>query len=121
MIRTQPLNGKRKVEVAFVLPEAPEGPLSVVGDFNDWDPTVTPMTPAGQGCEATVTVDAGRRYAFRYLAADGRWFNDDGAHTYEPGPFGGENCVIDLTDAIDLTGAAAAPAARKPRARKAKA
>lgn len=116
MIRTQPVSDKSKVEVAFVLPQAPDGPLSVVGDFNDWDPTVTPMTPGGEGFQATVTVDAGRRYAFRYLGADGRWFNDDAAHTYEPGPFGSDNCVIDVTEAPT-----AAPAPKKPRARKARA
>lgn len=119
MIRTQPVKGNSKVEVAFVLPQAPDGPLSVVGDFNDWDPMVTPMTPGGEGRQATVTVDAGRRYAFRYLGADGRWFNDDAAHTYEQGPFGSENCVIDVTDMVAVAPAAAAP--RKARARKASA
>ena len=28
-------------------------------------------------------LDAGRRYAFRYLADGGRWFNDDAAHDYQ--------------------------------------
>ena len=121
MIRTQPLKGNSKVEVAFVLPQAPDGPLSVVGDFNDWDPMVTPMTPGGEGRQATVTVDAGRRYAFRYLGADGRWFNDDAAHTYEAGPFGSENCVVDVTDLVDVAVAPAAAVPRKPRARKASA
>lgn len=130
MIRTQPLTGNSKVEVAFVLREASAVPLSVVGDFNDWDPMVTPMTPGGEGLEAKVTVDAGRRYAFRYLGVDGNWFNDDAAHTYEPGPFGSDNCVVDVTDAIGLietavaspapapADAATAPAPKKPRARK---
>lgn len=117
MIRTQTLSGNRKVEVAFVLPKAPAGPMSVVGDFNGWDPMVTPMTPGGEGLEAKVTVDAGRRYAFRYLGVDGAWFNDDAAHTYEPGPFGSDNCVVDVTEAAtDAPAAVAAP--KKPRARK---
>lgn len=121
MIRTQPIEAEGKVEVAFMLPEVQDGQLCVVGDFNDWDPTVTPMTPCGAGYEATVTVDAGRRYAFRYLRADGAWFNDEAAHTYEPGPFGSDNSVIDVTDIIDLRATAPATAAKKPRARKAKA
>ena len=121
MIRTQPVKGNSRVEVAFVLPQAPDGPLSVVGDFNDWDPMVTPMTPGGEGRQATVTVDAGRRYAFRYLGADGRWFNDDAAHTYEPGPFGGHNCVVDVTHVDGTDASPAAPAPKKPRVRKARA
>lgn len=109
MIRTQPLRAKGKVELAFVLPEPPPGTVFVVGDFNDWDTTRTPMTPGGEGYEARVTVDAGRRYAFRYLREDGAWFNDDSADTYEPGPFGEYNGVVDVP-------APPAPA-RKPRAK----
>lgn len=115
MIRTQLRPNDGKVEVAFVLPKAADGPLCVVGDFNDWDPYVTPMTPGGEGYEAKVTVDAGRRYAFRYLSGDGAWFNDEAADTYEPGPFGSDNSVVDVTEPpIPAT----APPARKPRARK---
>lgn len=124
MIRTKPLPDDTKVEVAFVLPAIPEGPLSVVGDFNDWDPYVTPMTSGHQGYEAKVTVDAGRRYAFRYLGVDGSWFNDEAAHMYEPGPYGSDNSVIDVTDVINPTTpapAAPAPAPKKPRVRKARA
>lgn len=118
MIRTQPLHDDGKVEVAFVLPQTPDGTLCVVGDFNDWDPTVTPMAPGGEGYEAKVTVDAGRRYAFRYLSGDGAWFNDEAAHTYEPGPFGSDNSVIDVTGP---PAPASTTATRKPRARKARA
>lgn len=118
MIRTQAVAHEGKVEVEFVLPKAPDGPLSVVGDFNNWDPHVTPMMPGAEGYEATVTVDAGRRYAFRYLGVDGVWFNDDSVGIYEPGPYGADNCVIDVTDVIDLRPPAPA---KKPRARKPKA
>lgn len=118
MIRTQTVAHEGKVEVEFVLPDAPDGPLSVVGDFNGWDPHVTPMLPGAEGYEATVTVDAGRRYAFRYLGVDGTWFNDDTVGTYEPGPYGADNCVIDVTDVIDLRPPVPAAAPRKPRARK---
>ena len=110
MIKTQPLKAKGKVEVAFVLPEPPQTTVSVVGDFNDWDPYRTPMTPGGEGYEARVTVDAGQRYAFRYLGDGGTWFNDEAAHTYEPGPFGADNGVIEVP-------ATPAPA-RKPKAKK---
>ena len=113
MIQTKPLKVDGKVEVAFVVPAGPEGVLCVVGDFNDWDPHVTPMKPSKDGLQAKVTVDTGRRYAFRYLTGEGGWFNDDAADTYEPGPFGSDNSVLDLTGA--------APAPTKPRTRKVKA
>jgi 1,4-alpha-glucan branching enzyme len=114
MIRTKPLKADGKVEVAFVIPAAPEVPLCVVGDFNDWDPHVTPMKPGKEGLQAKVTVDTGRRYAFRYLSGAGSWFNDDAADTYEPGPYGSDNSVIDLTDQPT-------PQPKPPRTRRAKA
>jgi hypothetical protein len=45
-----------------------------------------------------VRVAPGRRYAFRYLAEGGRWFNDDAADDYQPNAFGGSDSVLDLTD-----------------------
>ena len=42
---------------------------------------------------------AGRRYAFRYLADDGRCFNDQLAVDYQPNEFGGSDSVVDLTGA----------------------
>ncbi|MFJ3205700.1 hypothetical protein [Streptomyces sp. NPDC086989] len=37
---------KDRTQVTFVLPEdTPEGPVSVVGDFNHWNPLPTPFKP----------------------------------------------------------------------------
>jgi 1,4-alpha-glucan branching enzyme len=78
-------------------PELDEQQVSVVGDFNDWDPAATPMrkTP-GRPHTATVTLQRGRRYLFRYRVAAGEWYDDETADAYEPNEFGGKNCVIDL-------------------------
>ena len=41
MIKQTPVKGKDQVKVSFILPSnAVTGKVSVVGDFNDWDPTV---------------------------------------------------------------------------------
>jgi hypothetical protein len=45
-----------------------------------------------------VTVHPGRRYAFRYHASNGDWFNDETVVDFAPNELGGLNCVIDLTD-----------------------
>jgi 1,4-alpha-glucan branching enzyme len=97
MIRTRRLSKDDKIEVTFSVP-APEeaGRMSVVGDFNQWDAGATPLRKRKDSRSAKVTVDAGRRYAFRYLREDGEWLNDEEAHDYEPGPFGGVNSVVDL-------------------------
>ena len=39
MVKTTKLRRDGKVRVTFTLPQSdPSGPVSVVGDFNDWNP-----------------------------------------------------------------------------------
>ncbi|HVM10266.1 MAG TPA: isoamylase early set domain-containing protein [Acidimicrobiales bacterium] len=98
MIRCEPVKGD-KVKVTFTLPaDEPEGKVAVAGDFNDWDTSATTLRKRGDKRSASVTLDAGRRYAFRYCTADGSWFNDEEAHGYERNDFGEENAIIDLSD-----------------------
>lgn len=77
--------------------EKRETQISVVGDFNDWDPLATPMDSREFGHTATVCLEPGRRYRFRYLTEDGRWFNDEDADAYETNSYGGVDGVVDLT------------------------
>ncbi len=43
---------------------------------------------------AALTLSSGDRYAFRYVTADGDWFNDEQADDYEPNGIDGFNCVL---------------------------
>lgn len=70
--------------------------VSVVGEFNGWDPGATPMHPENGAHVATVELRPGR-YRFRYLTEDGQWFNDGAAHDYEVNDHGGLDSVADLT------------------------
>jgi 1,4-alpha-glucan branching enzyme len=55
-------------------------PVSVVGDFNGWDPLATPLRKRSNGTRsAAIEVAAGRSYRFKYLADDGSWFCDPAA------------------------------------------
>jgi 1,4-alpha-glucan branching enzyme len=69
------------VRVTFVLPTSePAGAVSVVGDFNDWDPHAHPLRKRSNGVRsAVVTIPAGATLHFRYLAEGGVWFDDDSA------------------------------------------
>ena len=102
MVRCEPMKGGKQVKVTFTVGEDGMGgqTLAVVGDFNDWDPTATPLQPQGTLRVATIKVPAGGRYAFRYLAEGGRWFNDEAAGAYQPNGFGGDDCILDLTQAL---------------------
>jgi 1,4-alpha-glucan branching enzyme len=70
-----------EVRVTFVLPATePAGAVSVVGDFNDWDPHAHPLRKRANGTRsAVVTIPAGATLHFRYLAEGGIWFDDETA------------------------------------------
>jgi 1,4-alpha-glucan branching enzyme len=71
--------------------------VHLCGDFNDWSPTATPMKRRKDGSfSATIALDAGRRYRFRYLLGDGRWENDWAADDYVANELGGEDSVIEV-------------------------
>lgn len=95
MIKHDVLKNK-KVKVTFIQPHNPDQPaVSVVGDFNGWEPNKTKLVKRNNGTRsATVTVDAGKQYRFRYYTADGEWFNDEAADGYEASEHGSENCLI---------------------------
>lgn len=87
-----------KVRATFVLPyEDGQAAVSVVGDFNDWDPAANKLMRRRNGTRSTsVVLEPGNRYRFRYFGADGVWFNDDEADAYEMGEHGSEDCVLVL-------------------------
>ena len=96
-----------KVRVIFSMPPL-EGvtAVSLLGDFNDWSATATPLVREADGSwSAVLMLDAGRRYQFRYRDDRGEWHNDSAADAYAPNEFGSDNSVLDLT-------VEAAPAAR---------
>jgi 1,4-alpha-glucan branching enzyme len=71
-------------KITFCLPaDEPAGEVSVVGDFNGWDPGAHRLTRSTYGTRAvSITLPRGRSYAFRYLAEGGQWFDEpDAEHT----------------------------------------
>jgi len=72
-------------------------PASVVGEFNEWNPGALPLKKRSNGSyTANVTLPAGQSYRFRYVSADGAWFNDEAADAYAVGNAGEEDCLIVL-------------------------
>ena len=79
MIKTTKPGRDGTVRVTFALPDdEPGGAVSVVGNFNDWDPLAHPLRRrANRTRSAAVTVPAGSTLHFRYLAEGGVWFDDE--------------------------------------------
>jgi 1,4-alpha-glucan branching enzyme len=96
VIKQTLVKGSKKVKVNFVLPkEAAAGKVSVVGDFNGWDPMVHPLRPRSNGTKSvTVTLPVSQRFAFKYLDENGRWLDDDAANEYVDNGIGGVNGII---------------------------
>ncbi|MFZ1768323.1 MAG: isoamylase early set domain-containing protein [Caldilinea sp.] len=84
--------------MTFVLPyEEGQPAVSVVGDFNHWDASATKLVKRRNGsCSASVTLDAGKIYRFRYYSADGLWSNDSDADGFEASEHDSENCLLKL-------------------------
>lgn len=98
MIRCEPVTGTDRVLATFAVGLVE--PISVVGDFNDWGPTASPLARGGDAGTASVVMDSGRRDASRYLAEDGEWSND--VLTLPPAPIGAtgvgeEGRILDLS------------------------
>jgi hypothetical protein len=68
--------------------------VAVVGDFNDWSPTATPLRQDREGVwQAQVDLPLGSRCEFRYLV-DGAWMTDYHADGFAPNRYGSNNSVI---------------------------
>ncbi len=80
-----------KCEVTFRLPKkAVPGAqeVSIVGDFNNWNITETPMKKHKNGDFAlTLELPCNREYRFRYLINASSWENDSFADKYIPGSY----------------------------------
>lgn len=72
-------------------PEARE--VFVAGSFNDWDPSATPMSEAGNGRWAKELVLSPGRYEYRFVV-DGQWIDDPRANEFIANPHGGRNAVL---------------------------
>ena len=99
-IKRHYLKSKSLCKVTFKLPkEAVKGAESVtiVGDFNKWNVTQTPMKKLKNGSfTLTLELPCNREFNFRYLVDAHRWENDWFADKYVPNDFGEDNSVVSL-------------------------
>ncbi len=93
MIKQKLRKGDRTATVTFSVEDA--RPVSVVGDFNEWDPLRTPLIRRSNGKRsAAVVVPAGSELRFRYLADDGDFYDDSDADWFEANGYGSTHGVV---------------------------
>lgn len=98
-IKKQHLKTKPVCKVTFRIPEDTGQPVNqahVVGEFNNWDPSATPMKKLKSGAfTVTMDLDTGKEYQFRYLLDGESWHNDEAADKYAPSTYhDSENSVV---------------------------
>ncbi|PKL08874.1 MAG: glycoside hydrolase [Spirochaetae bacterium HGW-Spirochaetae-7] len=99
MIKKRYAKDSSSCTVTFIIqPEQAEGISTafVAGDFNNWSHSATPMKKTANGSfEASVKLDTGREFHFRYLLDGGRWDNDWHADKYVQSHFrDADNSVV---------------------------
>ena len=100
MISKESIARKGLARVTFELPSCLwAGRVNLVGEFNNWDGLVTPMTqdPFDENWRVTVDLESGRRYRFRYLVDGQEMLNDCQADDHVENPQGLYDPVVDLT------------------------
>jgi len=72
--------------------------VAVLGDFNNWNPTVNEMTKLKNGTfKTTIDLASENQYEFRYLVDGTKWINDETADKFvAAGVANAENSVLEL-------------------------
>jgi Carbohydrate-binding module 48 (Isoamylase N-terminal domain) len=95
-----PAPAEHSVYIRFALPHPAAKSVSVVGDFNDWNPHIMPLQQTTDGFwTLTVPVKAGR-YDYLYVVDSSVWVSDPYASEHSVDGFGTENSVLDVGEAL---------------------
>jgi hypothetical protein len=73
--------------------------VALVGDFNDWDPTVTPMRASAAGVWSVQFPLAPGRHEYAFVVDGKQWVIDPAAPSAPADDFGSPNSVITIADA----------------------
>ena len=89
---------KKSCKVTFSLPEeVGASSVSIMGDFTDWEKSPMKMRLYKDGnFKASVVLEAGKRYCFRYQLDGERWENDWEADGYVRNEFGTEDSIVEV-------------------------
>jgi hypothetical protein len=93
VLKTTKVKNQDAYQLTFILgTDEAAGPVSVVGDFNGWTPGRHELKPLRNGTRSvSVRVPADKPVRFRYLAANGTWFDDPDVADRD-----GSDCLITL-------------------------
>jgi 1,4-alpha-glucan branching enzyme len=82
---------KKRVVFTYFAPDAKE--VILMGDFNNWNPTIHIMKMDDKGTWKKILFLPKGRYEYKFLV-DGRWMNDPKNNWMVENPFGTLNNII---------------------------
>ena len=84
------------IDVTFTLPaEVHAGTVALCGEFNNWSAEDIRLQRGSDGSwRATVALEPGRSYRYRYLLDGERWENAWQADCYVPNSYGSADSVV---------------------------
>ena len=83
----------------FVFNAASASRVTIVGDFNDWDPEASPLQRMGKGVWTITIPLAPGRYQYTFVVDGTSWEADPGAPRTLEDDFGRPNSIITVGDA----------------------
>jgi len=91
-----PAAGTAPVDVTFTFPaEVPADTVALCGEFNDWSAEDIQLERGSDGSwQATIALEPGRSYRYRYLLDGQRWENDGQADRHVPNALGSTDSVV---------------------------
>lgn len=100
MLKKQFIEESPVCRVEFSLSESVQAEtVYLVGDFNNWDESATPMQQEhDHSFTVVVELEKDKEYHFRYLVNGVEWHNDWMADKYVPNPYSGDNSVVVTTE-----------------------
>jgi 1,4-alpha-glucan branching enzyme len=96
MLKKTYSDGGKTCKVTFrVTPQNGAKKVYLCGDFTEWEKSCRPMKRLKDGSfSASVSLNPGQEYYFRYMLDNDRWINDDAADAYVANPFGTEDSIV---------------------------
>ena len=94
MLKKKFFKTKDQAEVTFEFARADIESVSLVADFNDWQPLNMRYSAKDKVFRTKVRLRKNEVFYFRYLLDDEEWENDYQADAYFPNPFGTDNSVL---------------------------
>lgn len=87
---------KGVVKVTFELPSDVKAEQAViVGEFNNWDPSATPMKRKKDGSFSTaINLESGKEYRYKFYLDGKRWENDPHPDRLVPNIFGTQDSLL---------------------------